>query len=85
MRVATIKDIAKALGISVATVSRALTGRHDVSRETCAKVLAKAKELNYKPNIQARNLLKRKSNIIGVVVPEFTTFFSLKLLSEFKK
>jgi LacI family transcriptional regulator len=72
---ATIKDIAKALGVSVATVSRALTGSHEVRRDTREKILAKARELHYKPNIQARNLLKKRNNMIGVVVPEFITFF----------
>lgn len=72
---ATIKDIARALGVSIATVSRALTGSYEVNVETKEKVLAKARELHYKPNIQARNLLKRKNNMIGVVVPEFITFF----------
>lgn len=72
---ATIKDIAKALGISIATVSRALTGSYEVSAETRERVQSKAKEFHYKPNIQARNLLKRKNNMIGVVVPEFITFF----------
>jgi DNA-binding LacI/PurR family transcriptional regulator len=72
---ATIKDIAKALGVSVATVSRALTGSHEVNETTREKVQSKARELHYKPNIQARNLLKRRNNMIGVVVPEFITFF----------
>ncbi|MDY0104281.1 MAG: LacI family DNA-binding transcriptional regulator [Lentimicrobium sp.] len=72
---ATIKDIAKALGVSVATVSRALTGSHEVNSTTREKVLNLARELHYKPNIQARNLLKRRNNMIGVVVPEFITFF----------
>jgi len=71
----TIKDIAKALGISIATVSRALTGSYEVNKETRERILAKATELHYKPNIQARNLLKRRNNMIGVVVPEFITFF----------
>ncbi len=71
----TIKDIAKSLGMSVATVSRSLNGSHEVSEETRSRVLDKARELNYKPNIHARNLLKRRNNMIGVVVPEFTTFF----------
>lgn len=71
----TIKDIARELGLSIATVSRALNGTSDVSQETRNKVLNKAKELFYKPNIQARNLLKKRNNMIGVVVPEFVTFF----------
>jgi Transcriptional regulators len=74
----TIKDIAKALGVSVATVSRALNGSHEIHSLTKEKVLSKAKELRYKPNIQARNLIKRRNNMIGVVVPEFITFFSLR-------
>ncbi len=72
---ATIKDIAKALNVSIATVSRAINGSHEIHPATRERVLAKAKELRYKPNIQARNLLKKKSNMIGVVVPEFITFF----------
>ncbi|MDP4201172.1 MAG: LacI family DNA-binding transcriptional regulator [Bacteroidota bacterium] len=71
----TIKEIASALGLSIATVSRALNGSYDIHLETKEKVLAKARELHYKPNIQARNLLKRRNNMIGVVVPEFITFF----------
>ena len=71
----TIKDIAKALGLSVATVSRSLNSSHEVSEETRMRVLSKARELSYKPNIHARNLLKRRNNMVGVVVPEFTTFF----------
>lgn len=72
---ATIKDIATALGVSIATVSRALTGSYEVNEKTRELVMAKAKELHYKPNIQARNLLKRRNNMVGVVVPEFVTFF----------
>ncbi|WP_185153827.1 LacI family DNA-binding transcriptional regulator [Dysgonomonas sp. 520] len=75
MKTATIKDIALALGVSVATVSRALTNKHDVSEQMREKVLDMAKKLHYKPNIHARNLLKNKNNMIGVVVPEFITFF----------
>lgn len=71
----TIKEIASALGLSIATVSRALNGSYDIHPETKEKVLEKARELHYKPNIQARNLLKRRNNMIGVVVPEFITFF----------
>jgi len=71
----TIKEIASALGLSIATVSRALNGSYEIHPETKEKILAKARELHYKPNIQARNLLKRRNNMIGVVVPEFITFF----------
>lgn len=71
----TIKDIARELGVSVATVSRALNNSHEIHPETKQNILDKANEMRYKPNIQARNLLKRRNNMIGVVVPEFVTFF----------
>ena len=71
----TIKDIAEALGISIATVSRAMTNSPEIKPDTRERVLAMAKKMHYKPNIYARNLLKNKNNLIGVVVPEFITFF----------
>lgn len=71
----TIKDIAKELGLSVATVSRALNDSFEINAETKYRVQKKAREMKYKPNIYARNLLKQRSNMIGVVVPEFITFF----------
>lgn len=74
-RKTTIKEIANSLGLSIATVSRALNNSSEIHPETKERVLAKAQELRYKPNIQARNLLKRRSNMIGIVVPEFITFF----------
>ena len=71
----TIKEIAHLLGLSIATVSRALNNSSEIHPDTKERVLAKARELRYKPNIQARNLLKRRNNMIGIVVPEFITFF----------
>ncbi|MCI6618697.1 MAG: LacI family transcriptional regulator [Prevotella sp.] len=71
----TIKDIARELGISIATVSRALTGSHEVKSETRESVMQKANELRYRPNLLARNLQLRRNNMIGVVVPEFITFY----------
>jgi len=46
----TIKDIAKALGLSISKVSKALHGSHEISSETKAQVLAYAKQYKYKPN-----------------------------------
>lgn len=71
----TIKDIAKALGISIATVSRAMSNSPEIKTETRERVLEMARKMNYKPNIWARNLQNRQNNLIGVVVPEFITFF----------
>jgi LacI family transcriptional regulator len=71
----TIKDIAKRLNISVATVSRALRDSTEISKETKKAVLQLAKEMDYHPNLLARGLINRKSKIIGVVVPTINRQF----------
>lgn len=71
----TIKDIAKALGISTSTVSRALSDAWDIKRETRDQVLAMAKQLNYRPNINAKNLQNKRSGTIGIIIPEFVGSF----------
>jgi LacI family transcriptional regulator len=73
----TIKDIAKALGISTSTVSRALRDSHEISPETKQLVLDTAEKLNYRPNPIALSLKERRSRSIGVVVCEIAnSFFS---------
>src|SRR6185436_16584031 len=73
----TIKDIAKALGISTSTVSRALRDSHEISPETKQLVLECAEKLNYRPNPIALSLKERRSRSIGVVVCEIAnSFFS---------
>jgi LacI family transcriptional regulator len=64
----TIKDIAKAAGVSVTTVSRALNGYSDVSEKTRKKIEEIAKELKYSPNTLARSLVMNKSKTIGLLV-----------------
>ncbi|MED3938920.1 LacI family DNA-binding transcriptional regulator [Priestia megaterium] len=64
----TIKDIARAAGVSVTTVSRALNGYSDVNEKTRQKIAAVAKELNYSPNTLARGLVMQKSKTIGLLV-----------------
>lgn len=77
-RQTTIKDIAKYLNISVATVSRALANLPNVKATTRNKVLNAAKQLNYHPNLIALKLQKNRSRLIGLVVPELrTSFFPL--------
>ncbi len=71
----TIKDIAKELGISYATVSRAMRNTHDVSEETRNLVLKKAKELNYRVNLNATGLVTNKTRNIGVIVPTITNYY----------
>ncbi len=66
----TIDDIAKALGISKTTVSRAISGKGRVGEETRQKVLDFIDKHNYKPNIMARALAQQKTYNIGVVWPD---------------
>ena len=71
----TIKDIARSLGISVATVSRALRDSYDVSRETRERVLTMATQLNYKPNVNAQGLVSSQTHNIGIVLPFITNYY----------
>lgn len=77
----TIKDIARQLNISPSTVSRALRDHPDIKIETRKKVVALAKELDYYPNIIAQSLKKRRSSIIGVIVPQVKHFFFASVMS----
>ncbi|MBM3143560.1 MAG: LacI family transcriptional regulator [Chloroflexi bacterium] len=63
----TIKDVAKAAGVSTQTVSRVLNNRHDVSPETRARVQEVIANLGYAPNVLARSLSRGRSNTLGVV------------------
>jgi LacI family transcriptional regulator len=73
----TIKDIAKALGLSTSTVSRALNGSYEIGAETKRLVLEYAEKVNYRPNPIALSLKEQKSHSIGVVVCEVAnTYFS---------
>lgn len=73
----TIKDIAKVLGLSTSTVSRALRDSYEISPETKEKVLAYAREMNYRPNPIALSLKEKRSSSIGVLVAEIAnSFFS---------
>lgn len=73
----TIKDIAKELGLSTSTVSRALRDSHEISAKTKNQVLDHAKKINFKPNRTAQSLKENKSQSIGVIVCEISnSFFS---------
>jgi len=71
----TIYDIAKALNISAATVSRALNNNPKISKETCQLVAETAAKMNYKQNKLALALRSGKSNNIGVIVPRIDSNF----------
>ncbi len=73
----TIKDIAKVLNISTSTVSRALRNHPDISDETKKAVAELAKEMQYHPNSIASSLRNKRTETIGIIVPEIIhTFFA---------
>ena len=66
---ATIKEVAQRAGVSVTTVSRVLNKRGYISQEMHDKIYATMEELNYQPNEVARSLTRRRTKIIGLLVP----------------
>ena len=66
---ATIKDVAKLAGVSPSTVSRALSGKVPVDKETKRRVVEAVKALDYKPNVIAKALKEGRSNTIGLILP----------------
>ena len=78
----TMKDIARALGVSVATVSRALKGSTRISREKRELITAYAREHKFSPNPMAESLRSRRTmKIIGVIIPQFTHFYFSSILA----
>lgn len=71
----TIKDIAKKLNISIATVSRAFNDKSDIKLDTKNLILKTAKEMGYRPNPIAKKLIQKRSLTVGIVVPEFLNSF----------
>lgn len=68
----TIKDVAEKVGVSVTTVSRVLNNRGYLSESLKQKVNDAMEELNYHPSEVARSLLRKKSNIIGLILPDIS-------------
>ena len=81
----TIKDIAKLCGVSVSTVSRVLNNRPDVSEEVRGKVLSAIETSNYIPNNCARDLVKTKSDTIGLVVRGVSNPFYTDIIRSIEK
>ncbi|WP_101845556.1 LacI family DNA-binding transcriptional regulator [Halobacillus sp. Marseille-P3879] len=77
---ATLKDVAKKANVSVATASYVMNGSELITKPTKDKVMLAAKELGYRPNGNAKNLKKNKSNIIGFFLSGFTGPFFNELL-----
>jgi LacI family transcriptional regulator len=76
----TLRDIARVTGVSVNTVSRALTGKSDVNAETKVRVQAAAERLGYQPNMAARSLVLGRTRSLGLVVSDCTNPFYATLI-----
>lgn len=77
----TILDVAEKAKVSIATVSRALNNQPGCSEETRKKVIRIAQELGYEPNEVARSLINKKTNTIGVIIPEISSLLSSEFIS----
>jgi LacI family transcriptional regulator len=77
---ATIKDVARAAGVSVASVSRALNGHDSVTDETRARILKAANDLRYVPHAGARSLITRRTDTVGVLLPDLHGEFFSELI-----
>lgn len=76
----TIKEVALKANVSIATVSRVLNNDPRVAKQTYDRILHIANQLNYKPNILARNFVKKKTNLIGLILPEIIDEFFTEII-----
>jgi len=76
----TIKEVAAKADVSIATVSRALNNDLRVTEETRQRITRIADQLNYRPNVLARNFAKKKSNLIGLILPEISDEFFTEVI-----
>src|ERR1700744_1603653 len=81
----TIYDLAKALNISVATISRALKDDPVVSKKTKKKIIDLAEEMGYRSNHFARNLRNRRTHMIGVIIPRVNSYFMSTVIAGIEK
>lgn len=77
----TIKDVAKKANVSIATVSRILNDLPGYSKKTKEKVLKAIEELGYQPNAIARGLVNKRTQTIGVLVPNVSSMFASEVLN----
>ena len=80
----TLRDVAKASGVSITTVSRVLNGRETgvpIREDTKARIFAAATDLGYKPNMLARGLRGSSSSLLGVLARDVTDPFHIQILS----
>ena len=81
----TIEEIAKRAKVSRYTVSKVLNGNITVRPQTRTRIMAICKELGYIPNLNALNLVRRKSSLIGLIVPYITDGFYSSLIEKIER
>ena len=79
MKNVTIKDVAKAAGVSYSTVSRALSGSPEISEETRGRILDICKEMHYAPNTVARSMVMTSTKLLGLILPGINNPFMSEL------
>ncbi len=77
---ARLKHIAADLGLSIMAVSKALRGHKDISEETRRRVLERARELNYRPNLLSQQMLSGHTRTVGMVLPTIETSYFAELV-----
>jgi len=81
----TIKQIAKALSVSISTVSKALNDSYEISEETKKKIQEYAKLHKYKPNTLALSLQNKKTKTIGILIPNILNYYFARVLRGIEK
>lgn len=81
----TIYDIAEALDVSPSTVSRSLKNHSSISSDTQQKVKEQAKKMGYRSNIFAKNLRRKRTNTLGVIVPKLNSNFMSSVIAGMEK
>ncbi|ACL70572.1 LacI family DNA-binding transcriptional regulator [Halothermothrix orenii] len=76
----TIREVAREAGVSVATVSRVINGDSAVSPQTRNRVKKAMQALNYHPNLLGRQLRRRETKSIGIIIPEISNFFFARVI-----
>jgi LacI family transcriptional regulator len=76
----TIQDVARAAGVSISTVSRVLNDKDDVAPETYEKVQKVIKELHYTSSLAARSMRSRRTNVIGLIMPDVEFPFAIQVM-----
>jgi len=79
MKNVTIKDVAKAAGVSYSTVSRALSGSPEISEETRERILGICREMNYTANTVARAMVMKSTKLLGLILPGVNNPFMSEL------